>query len=367
MAGGETGISVAQEGIPIDRAADYQKVLDSRWRFVEVELEIPFSMVIPAQTNGGSPFNSDTLISQHSLGFLPAFEAPFTAPGYSVPSRGLVVYSDNRSIFMRQRVFTGVNPAYEVTGTLRVYNVPIIEEYQADKELVSPSSGTIQNIGFRALDGSTPNLGHDSKSPVGYSIDTMKKILSIHKTGLADINSWIRRTGSVTAIDTATDILTMADRAGSEAVSTWITGVGLAMAYFPGDFTTYPAPLTGAGTYYTIPIDATHIKLAATYADALIGNAIDLTTAGALPGFLNGTAFPDSNEDKIIHNVGYPPTYLLAPLTVSGTSYIIEPLLDLLTARVKATATTLAFKGVQAVFGGRYGYMVLKDPAELVL
>lgn len=362
------GIAIAQEGIPVGRAADYQKVLDSRWRFMEVETEIPFSVVLPAQTNSGGVFTRVTVVAQHSLGFLPAFEAKYSAPEDDPHSSFLSIFSDTRTIFIRQTVIHGVNPAYTITGNLRIYNLPMLDDFSVPNEPISPTAGTVQNQGFRSLDGSVPNLQVDSQSPVGYSIDTFKKIISIHKTGLADINPYLRRGATVTAIDITTDILTLSDPGGfADSMASWITVAGTAMRYNPSDFTTYPGGL-GPGAFYVIPVDATHIKLALSVPDAVAGIAIDITSIGAaMPNTLGGIAIPNGDEDKIFHNVGYPPTYLIASVIPVGNTYIIGPLLDLMTARVKATSTYLQFGGIQAVFGGRYGYIVLKDPAELVL
>ncbi len=49
----------------------------------------------------------------------------------------------------------------------------------------------------------------------------------------------------------------------------WVTTTGL------------PAPLVADTTYYSIYVDSTHIKLATTYDNAALGNAIDLTTTGS--------------------------------------------------------------------------------------
>lgn len=362
------GITASQEGVPVNRAADYQKVLDSRWRFMEVEMEIPFNIVLPQVVNAGAFYNEDTPILQHSLGFLPPFEVKNTNTPPDSYSGFTSFYSDTRVIYIRRQIVgSSTTNAVSITGILRVYNLPILEEFTTNVDLPSPSAGTKQSLGFRAVDGSVPHLGPFDQSSVGYSIDTTKKILSIHKHGLAYINPWVSRSANVTAIDTSTEILTLTNRAGADPVVDWVTTPGLASTYSPNDFTTYPGGLAGATTYYTIPVDSSHVKLAATYADALANNPINLTSTGALPGFLNGVIFPGSTEDQIVHNVGYPPTYLLAPVTKVGNTYTIGPLYDILLAYVSSTNISLKFKGIQSTFGGRFGYIILKDPAELVL
>lgn len=57
--------------------------------------------------------------------------------------------------------------------------------------------------------------------------------------------------------------------------SNYATGIPVSV-----DGTTLPSPLDDSSTYYTIKIDATHIQLASSYANAISGTYITLTTTG---------------------------------------------------------------------------------------
>lgn len=146
----------------------------------------------------------------------------------------------------------------------------------------------------------------------------------------------------------------------------WITGVAIPVTYSPADFVTYPAPLTTSTIYYTIPVDSTHIKLATSVANAQAGTAINLTSAGSLPGLIVGSSIPGDNAEAIEHNVGYPPTYMLARVSTINGEHMVYPL-NRTNAMVKSDAKYLRLGGVQAIISGEYAYVVLKDPAELVL
>lgn len=53
-----------------------------------------------------------------------------------------------------------------------------------------------------------------------------------------------------------------------------------------------PTPLVAGTTYYAIFVDSTHIKVATTYANALAGTAIDITTNGTAPNTITNDGIP---------------------------------------------------------------------------
>ena len=370
MADAEYGISISQDGVPVDRAADYQKVLDSRWKFLEVLLEQTYKIELPfrAALAPGTVKAVDTFVTTHGLDDYPAYEATFTTSGMTENDIGYPdVIADKSSIYLRQIHSANDIIATTITLTVRVYNLAIFEEYLAPKELTTLTSGPESEIGFLSLDGTVPNLGASDQSSVGYSIDTKKKILSVHRTGRVEINTYLDYRLRATAINTTTDTFTFIDFSGSllnpAGMGTdWVqTGVGI--QYDPGDFVTYPAPLVFNGVYYIIRISATEFKLATTVANAQAGIAIDITSSGALPATVRKAFVTGTNVIK--HDVGYPPTFLMARADRdTGVTYI-GPLLDTILARVQATNTTITFLGIQSELSGVFGLVILKDPAEI--
>jgi hypothetical protein len=370
------GIVFTQQGVPVKNSSDYQKVLDSRWVFMEVEAERDINTVLPAMAaiDSTQRYYEKTILLRHNLGFLPAFEG-ITFFNYSDPIFNAVeIYSDENTIFLRRLISSTAYPQQTVTGSFRLYNLPILTEYQAPSEIVSGASAPKTDFGVKFIDGSVPNITPGDTNVQGFSVDTTKKILSVHKHGLKYFNqSALAYHANVTAIDTASNILTVSPylRTGSVFFDlTWVQTPGRAFIYFPSDLATYPAPLSSGGIYYNIPVDATHIKLADSYQAALNGNALDLTTAGSLPASLAGQ--PVAGEDTITHGIGYPPTYMLAPVNedeptngLGAATYIGPLLLGSPPAIIHADSSTLRFKGVQSLFAGKYGYIILKDPAEI--
>jgi hypothetical protein len=385
MTDSKFGVVFTQTGVPAAGSSDYQKVIDSRWQFMEIEQEGNISVVLPvtAAIASTTRYYEKTIIYRHNLGFFPAFEASITFTGDQ--TNDLVeIFSDKNTIFLRRLVSTTAHPQQTVTGSFRLYNLDILTDYTAPTEIVSGASAPKTDFGIKFVDGSVPNTSPGDNAVQGFSADTTKKILSIHKHGQKYFNqSAVAYFGNVTAIDTTTDILTVSPQQNGTGPLgtvffdlTWVQTPGIAVAYFPHDFSTYPAPLSGTNnTVYTIPVDATHIKLAWSYQAAIAGTAIDLTTAGSLTAQMSGVLA--AGEDSIAHGMGYPPTYMIAAVNedekrfgvgglgaTAALSYI-APLDMMPQVIVRADSRNLTFRGVQSLFSGKYGYIILKDPVEI--
>lgn len=383
MADATTGIVFSQNGTPVKGSADYQRVYDSRWRFVEIEWERTIRTVLPARpvVDSGARYYDEVKIMDHNLGFLPVFETDFPDQRYNYAMQaGASMYADTKSFFFRRFVTTNGAEAQDLTFNIRLYNLNAMEEYIAPKGLPQGTSSARGDIGVKFLDGKTKGVGVGDDSPTGFSVDSTKKMLSIHRSGIAKINDYSGRGATVTAINTTTDVLTIAVESGSTGKRkdiSWAKKPGSAVVYFPQDSATFPGGMqnNGASSYtmYTIPVSSTQVKLATSYENALQGISIDLTSAGALPGTMNMSSTPGSNEDAIYHNVGYPPTFLLSPIYttfddynyIAPERYYIGPMVDNLVARVMADKDYIRIRGVQSVFSGWYNYVILKDPAEI--
>lgn len=257
------GVVFTQQGVAVAHSSDYQKVIDSRWRFMEIEREDDISIILPANNGVDSSrrYYEKTVVYRHNLGFFPAFEA-------NVSDASVVgIFADKNTIFLRRLITTSGDVQRTVIGSFRLYNLPILEDYEAPKEVVSGASAPKTTFGIKFVDGSVPNVSPADNGVQGFSVDTTKKILSVHKSG-------------------------------------------------PKTFT--------------------------------------------------------ETDNTITHGVGYPPTYLLAPVNKDeitsglGTDTYMEPLvLGVPDAIVRADSKNLTFRGVQAVFTGDYGYIILKDPTEI--
>lgn len=365
---------IAQEGIDVQRAADYQKVLDSRWRFMEVAYEIDVTITIPAFSSPVSAIQRIEIM-QHTLGFTPAFHGSYLPveaydPGFDPEFIGAGLYTNGSMLYFRRQADPGTPLA---ARTIRVkavvYNLPILEAYDAPAEATSNVGRVESNIGVRALDGSDSAVNIGDSSSHGFSVDTKKKILSINKVTTKWINSWVFDDGKITSIDTATNICTFTegDPGGGFASNTgteWIqTGVGLNIS--PADFATMPGPLTQGVTYYVIRLSNSTFKLALSEANAKAGIEIDLTSAGSLPAFIRRSGTAD--DTRIRHGAAYPPSFFFCEvMDEADFGRSVQTLRHISTTPlITADTNYLYFNGVQAVYARLLAIIIMKDPMEL--
>lgn len=155
--------------------------MDSRWRY----LEIAYEKVIDLPTISGV-----TPVFTHGLGFLPAFDCyNITLDRYvnvgDITGGGLVSSKD--AIYFNG-TGAGGNPDYSNTQVLlRVYNLPITDEYLAPIDQTLPSAtATPSSEGIRITAG-TADMSEKELSR--FSMNTNGKSLAVQRTGLATANS----------------------------------------------------------------------------------------------------------------------------------------------------------------------------------
>lgn len=378
------GITVTQEGVPVDRASDYQKVLDSRWLFMEVGLEIDTTFDVPglgAQTKFGY---QRVNIMRHGMTrkgvpYVPAFHASYKInEAYGEFDQNIELGADDTWIYFYRTYSNGQTPAaWTVQIKAKVYTLPILEAYLAPVEIAPASGRAKSSVGLRALDGTDSSVDIGESSSHGFSVDTRKKILSVHKVVQKEINYAFYDSARVTAVDTSTDILTITidpnqsvPDGGSSTGISWIE-TGHQISYNPGDFVTYPSPLSFNVAPYIIKVDETHIKLALSAADAQAGTAINLTTAGSLPSMIRRN--PLADDWRIPHDNDYPPSYLFCDIVANpsgvGRAFSGRGVTSLkhvsTTPLVLADNRYLYFRGVQAVYISEIALIILKDPLEV--
>lgn len=382
------GIAITQEGIDVENASDYQKVLDSRWLFFEVAMDIEETISVPSlgvpATRGFQRIN----IVRHGCTrdgrpFVPAFHSGWKRDEAFVDNDDSYTYThmsgvaaDDEYIYFYREYISGFNaPAFTVHVKAKIYNIPILDDYLAPIEIAPDTFKQDTRIGVRALDGTDSTAKITGHSSTGFSIDTRKKILSIHKVAQKLVNYQFYDTALVTAIDTATNIITLANDPEAQSYPdghfselTWIA-TGLPVDYFPDDYVTYPSPLVFASPTppYIIKIDDTHIKLAATQADAFAGNAIDITTTGSLPAFIRNNGSADN--ERIAHDNNYPPSYMFCGVidnNINGVGQAVKPLYHVSwIPLVMADNEYLYFRGVQAAYMDHIAVIIIKDPIEV--
>lgn len=164
------GVEIAQGGVDVTQAADYQKVLDSRWEFMEIAMEYQYNI---APGNPGFPVK----LFDHNLGHLPAFTQ--TQPVVFGVARATIVADDTSFYVFPDFVNTPV-------GFLRIYTCDITAEYQAPIETVSGSGFSVSPDGIKILRQNTNDI--NSTNPSDFSVSTNARPLSIHLHGIRAVN-----------------------------------------------------------------------------------------------------------------------------------------------------------------------------------
>lgn len=115
------------------------------------------------------------------------------------------------------------------------------------------------------------------------------------QAGFKTVNTFPDILDATFTVNTTTDELTLSATTQYTREGTTYTGTGRAITVFvsPG---TLPAPLVAGTVYFVIQVSQFVIKLATTYANALAGSAIDITTSGG--GTLQ---IFDLRQEVIIH------------------------------------------------------------------
>lgn len=382
MADPRYGIAISQQGIPVKRAADYQKVLDDRWPFLDIEYEVEVPVEVRLTESTGN-FYWAVEIFAHNLGILPAFtNRVITGSILSSFSQPISFVATKNAIYATGFYIPGDTTSYNFTIFLRVYSRDITQEFEYGTEVPDPlAKRDSRKYGARILKEGVSPAKFTGDEMSDFSLHNNAKVLAIQQTGILDLNPWVSYDqAKATAIDTGTDIFTITNNFSGGDIS-WTQVAGQAVQYDPADFVTYPTGLA-AGTYYIIPVSSDQIKLANTYKNALAGIAVDITAAGSLPGTISAMENPSNPQERIYHNVGYPPSFWMSrvefwatergPIAALGGT---QPALygeDLIYAMDRgfdqgfayATSTYIRFRGAQAVAGGTYAYILFKDPLE---
>lgn len=376
MAEEGTGFVFTQSGVPVRGSAEYQRVFDSRWRFMEIDQEVEVTVHFPAAdpVDASARYLQEVPIINHNLGFHPAYESDIPDAGGNGGFGGFM-WADEKRIFGRRLVSSSGRSEETFTGKIRIYNLPILESYVAPKGLPQGLSSPRGPAGVKFLDENARGANIGSNSPVGFSIDTSKKVLAVHRHGLADINEAFGHTAQVTGINTSTDVITITlppfGYPYPDDISWFTESLGKRVIYQSSGL---PSALSMGQTYFVIPVTPTTIKLAETYERAVQGLAINFTDTGTIDGNTVIQGVPGPDDNKIFHGVGYPPTFFLAlvnwedyytPIPGYDPGRLIGPIITGPPTFMRADQDNLSFFGVQTVFYGKYGYVVLKDPAEI--
>jgi len=176
----EYGITISGSGVAIERASDYQRILDTRWKTTSIVASVPF------KTDDFEYLPEFTKILDHNLGYIPAFEAPFfntTGESQSSKSGFYLFVADRTSIWFINGNYTGtpsVKP-YGIDGYVNVYDINMEKDFESEAVgLVAAAKRG--NIGMKLV-GNNKYAAHDANDadPLGFSVSTDAKGIGISR------------------------------------------------------------------------------------------------------------------------------------------------------------------------------------------
>jgi len=176
------GIAIAQSGTPIDRASDYQKIIDTRWKTASIIASIPYR-------NEDLEYGPEFVkIFDHNLGYIPAFEAPFyntTYESQSSLSGSYLFVADSTSIWFVNGVHNSTPSASPtvIDGVINVYDVNIEVDFTSTRNgLVAAPRSSDRGV---KLIGNGKYAAHDANDsdPLGFSLSTDAKGIGIAEIG----------------------------------------------------------------------------------------------------------------------------------------------------------------------------------------
>lgn len=186
---GHMGIQIAQEGISIERAADYQKVLDDRWPFMDIEVEKTIDWTRTVWPTDTGYWLEE--LAEHNLNYLPAFTSRMTVvSGLSNP-RDIAneVIATNKKIYLRGLYFVG-DPTTPLTlrFTIRVLTVDITREFRQEVVRTSLDPKTsASTYGVRVLGERGGELSDEDMTK--FNLHNNAKALAVQQTGTRTPNS----------------------------------------------------------------------------------------------------------------------------------------------------------------------------------
>jgi len=179
----EYGITISGSGVPIERASDYQRILDSRWKTASIVMSVRFAV------DNFQTLPTFTKVLDHNLGYIPAFEAPFFNTTYEVQGSLASTYlfvADNTSIWFVNES-PGTSDAYKIDGYINVYDINMEVDFESEPTglVAAPKRG---NIGVKIVgNGKYSARNANDSDPLGFSLSTDAKGIGIAR--IATLNS----------------------------------------------------------------------------------------------------------------------------------------------------------------------------------
>lgn len=183
--GARYGVEISQSGVPLDRAADYQKNLDDRWPYLDIALEIDIDITKSDWAVGAWVLK----VADHNLGYVPMYtfrpdDPSIYATDYRLyPGR---MYATKKSFYIYGwwLSFDSTTPI-RIKGKLRVFSADCTKGFVARADSISPYGVSPKtDYGVKILKNNSGGRRINNGELSRFSINTTAKALAIHKLGL---------------------------------------------------------------------------------------------------------------------------------------------------------------------------------------
>lgn len=185
------GIRIAQAGISVSKAADYQKTMDERWPILEHSFMGIVDVQNKATSSTGVLENAGGTIAhipifQHRRGYLPGFRfrhisySGFNPDGEQISS---MVFADSEYIWLGIFKSAGVL-TINLKFWLAIIDRDLSKEFTTPVDIVTADQVTNPSpFGLKILN-STPPRGMEENSKAVYTANTNAKAMAIHSHGV---------------------------------------------------------------------------------------------------------------------------------------------------------------------------------------
>ena len=187
------GIIFTQEGIPIKQSSDYQRVLDTRWKTMEIAFEKYVDISYENWVTGRN--NIEVFI--HGFNYLPAFE--FFQDKDTLEGNTTVLAGQHVSDYIIgtvDKIFVPIfklagdpSTALRVKGFLRIYRVDITGDYKAPSTSSRSTLPIKSKYGVKIIDSDDGYKDFDSREVYKYLQNSKEKTLGIHQHGVLTAES----------------------------------------------------------------------------------------------------------------------------------------------------------------------------------
>lgn len=193
---GEFGAAISEQGIPVNTASDDQKVLDTRWKTLDIFAEYTYTNTLTINTtalgngsNIGFSKNFITIFS-HNLGYLPGIDYIVNSYSVSDPNpliEGFFPYADANNVYLAPIIGSVLTSlSLTISITIRIYALDITTFYQAPTQ--QPESTVNPNTSEFGAEFINPKFASpdiQDASIEQYSFSTKLRPLNILQHGIA--------------------------------------------------------------------------------------------------------------------------------------------------------------------------------------